>query len=232
MDGVSDLGRGQPGLPRDGAAGVGRPHAHDALGVVAVGAALEERESAVGEPAHAVQRGLRDGGQLGQTRRRRRQQREVPAGEELELAVGGRRLGSGGGLRFLAVAVDADEQARAVALELDRAVAGRLQLVRLEPAEHPADRRPSVGLPARVDGAGDDQAVHRRASWRRSRGAAAPPGPPPARRRAPRRRRRRRGASRSRGRRRGSRSARLAGTGSRPARAPRGRGRRRPRSRP
>ena len=43
---VADLRRGEPGPPGTGAVGVlGGPHAGDALGVVAVRAALEERDA-------------------------------------------------------------------------------------------------------------------------------------------------------------------------------------------
>ena len=56
---VADLGREEPRLPRDGAVRPRLPHPRDTLRVVAVGAALEERERAVGEASHVVQRRLR-----------------------------------------------------------------------------------------------------------------------------------------------------------------------------
>ena len=83
---VADLGRRQPALPGDRAVRVRRPHAGDALGVVAVGAALEERERAVGEPAHVVQRRLRQRLDRREHRRERRQRRRLAGREERELA--------------------------------------------------------------------------------------------------------------------------------------------------
>ena len=56
---VADLGRDQPASPGDRPVRVRGPHAGDPLGVVAVRAALEERERAEREPAHVVQRRLR-----------------------------------------------------------------------------------------------------------------------------------------------------------------------------
>jgi hypothetical protein len=60
-------------VARHRSGGVGRPQPYDALGEVAVRAALEEREGAVREPPHAVQRRRRDLGkrrELGRLDRR------------------------------------------------------------------------------------------------------------------------------------------------------------------
>ena len=65
---------------------VERAHAGDALGEVAVRAALEQRERGEREPAHVVERRLRDRRELGQRRRRRRQRRHAPSCEQRELA--------------------------------------------------------------------------------------------------------------------------------------------------
>ena len=86
MDRVPDLGRGQPALPGDRSVRVRGPHAGDTLGVVAVRAALEERERAVREPAHVVQRRLGQRLDRREHRRERRQRRRGPGREERELA--------------------------------------------------------------------------------------------------------------------------------------------------
>jgi hypothetical protein len=51
---VADLRRRETVCAWDGPVRLGGAHARDALSVVAVGAAVEERERAVGEPAHVV----------------------------------------------------------------------------------------------------------------------------------------------------------------------------------
>ena len=105
--------------------------------------------------------------------RRRHERRELGRGrsgdvlrrgEEGKLA--GLRLGGHGGRRLqpvvLAVPVDADDEPRVAALDLDRPVSVRRQLlVGLEPVEHPADRRRRVGGLLAVDRAGDDQPLLR-----------------------------------------------------------------------
>ena len=59
-------------------------------------------------------------------------------------------------------AVDAHEQPRPATLELHGIAAGGRQLAaRVEPVEHPADRRRALARPLRVDRAGDDQPVDR-----------------------------------------------------------------------
>ena len=128
VDGVADLGRREPALP--GAASRARRAARmpdDPLGVVAVRAALEERERAVREPAHVVERRRGHALSSGERGAERRQRRAARAVEERELAVRRRPRGSGSRQRRSAgagVAVDADEDARAVALELDGRLAG------------------------------------------------------------------------------------------------------------
>ena len=148
MHGVADLGRVQAAVSLAAPAAHGSGlHPGDALGVVAVRAALEERERAVREPRDAVERRLGDDGELAQARRGRRQ-RLARALEQRELA----RLGDGtpraravtarpAGVRLSAVDPQ-DDRGRA-ALDLDRPVGrpSRASLVEPEPAEHPADRR-------------------------------------------------------------------------------------------
>ena len=165
---VADLGRDQTGLPGDGSVRPRLTHPGDALGVVAVRAAFEERERAVGKTAHVVQRRLRQRLDRRQRRCERRQLRLRPGGEERQLP--GRLVDDGrhglldrrrrlGGRRR---PVDPHEHARAFPLELERRLIGRRELVgAVEPAEHPADRRLLVGLPLAVDRSGDDQAVDR-----------------------------------------------------------------------
>ena len=205
------------------------------LGVVAVRAAIEERERAVREAANPVERRRRDRHQLGQPRRGRQERAPAPrrrrarAGPPPEPADLGHRRGT---VVLGPVAVDPHEQARPVAHDLHRAVAGCVELLRLEAGEHPADRRRLVGGPVRVDGARDDQAVdrarHRDVVEAKALGAlglalglahALVLEGGPARAGRP-------------GRRPGSRSARPAGRGSRRATARSGRGPRRRRSRP
>ena len=159
-----------------------RPHAGDPLGVVAVRAALEERERAVREPAHAVQRRLRQ--RLDRRELRRRAAAAAapsPAGEERELAglvVDDR--GSPGSTDAPArrpAARSTRTSTRAPsALELDRRLARARELVgAVEPVEHPADRRLLVAPSLRVDRRRRRSAGRSRGSSRRSRGAAARP---------------------------------------------------------
>ena len=167
MHRVADLGREEPRLPRDRPVRTRLPHPRDALGVVAVGAPLEERQRAVGETAHVVQRRLRQRLDRRERRRERRQLRLRAGREERQLAgrlVDDRRheLRNGSLDRRRRRAVDAHEHARTLPLELERRLAGCAELVgAVEPPQHPADRRPLVGLPLRIDGAGDDQAIDR-----------------------------------------------------------------------
>src|SRR5260221_255178 len=58
--------------------------------------------------------------------------------------------------------VDADDEARRVALDLDGGRAGRFELlIGVQASEHPADRRRRVCFPLAVDRAGDDQTLLR-----------------------------------------------------------------------
>ena len=163
VHGVADLGRRQPARPGDGSARVGRPHAGHPLGVIAVRAALEERERAVREAADIVQRRLRQRLEWSQRRCERRERRRGVRGEQRQLA----RLGLQHGLvrdrhRLGRPGVEPHEEPRAVALQLDRRLSRSLELGRaVEAAEHPADRRLLVRLPVAVDRARHDQAVDR-----------------------------------------------------------------------
>ena len=168
MHRVADLRRMQAAATL---AVAGRPrcrlHAGDALGVVAVGAALEEGEGAVGEPREPVTGRLGEGRELAQARRGRRQ-RLARALEEGELALLGD--GDGGGLalrrlgrRLRASAVEAqdDRGLPAVELERHRRVARPRLLVEAQPGERPADRRLVAAVAGRADRAGDDEPLHR-----------------------------------------------------------------------
>ena len=91
MDGVADLVRGQPPGPvRARLGSLARREPEDALGEVAIGAALEERESAVRQPPNVVRLRRRD------LRERRKLDAEPRTGgrklaeeRELQLVVGG-----------------------------------------------------------------------------------------------------------------------------------------------
>ena len=138
------------------------PQPCDALGVVAVRAALEERERRVRETAHPVQRRRRERRELGQAvAERGRVHRQLR--EERELAASSTATGSGSasGGRGSPV-VDGEHEARVSAFELDR-LGGRAFHLGLgaEPLEHPADRRLAILPAVRVDRAGDDQPVDR-----------------------------------------------------------------------
>ena len=185
MHGVADLGRGQAALPGDGPVRVGGTHAGDPLGVVAVRAALEERERAVGEATHVVQRRLRQRLDRRQHRRERRQRRRCARREERELArlVVDHRL----------------DAARRQAQAQRPAAFGRRGRARVRlPA--PARSAPRARSPAPLrnrDGRAPSRSVssrrpcaasrssrrrsagRSRASSRRSRGAAVPPRPRP-----------------------------------------------------
>ena len=88
--------------------------------------------------------------------------------EQRELGVAWRRLGRrrrslepGLDRGCRPVAVDLEQQPRVAALDHDRLVGDVVERRRIESVEHPADRRPLVRRPPRVDRAGDDQAVDR-----------------------------------------------------------------------
>ena len=153
VDRIADLGRGEPLDAGDEPARPGRPQAGEPLGVEAVRAAPEQGKGAVGEAANP------EGGRLGNRRERRELRRgarhgALDRGEELQLRD----------LRLLHLGhtvlapVDAQEDARALPLELDRLA--RLE-VGLEAIEDPADRRLRVARRRRVDGSGHDQSVDR-----------------------------------------------------------------------
>ena len=161
-----------------------------------------------------------------------RRRRRAPAGRSPRRRPRARARGTGS-LGRRRRPVDAHEHARTLPLELERRLAGGGELVgAVEAPEHPADRRPLVGLPLGIDGAGDDQAVDRA----RHRHVVEPqplglvlgrPGFLDVCRS-----RGRRGACRYAGRRRGSRSARRRGRGSRRPTGRCDRGPRRRRRRP
>ena len=116
VHGVADLGRDEPRLARDRPVRTRLPHPGDALGVVAVGAPLEERQRAVGEAAHVVQRRLRQRLDRRERGRERRQLRLRPGGEEGQLAgrlVDDRRHELGDGLARSAAASGRAGRARA-----------------------------------------------------------------------------------------------------------------------
>ena len=117
VHGVADLGRREPRLPRHGAHRVGGPQPDHALGEVAVRAALEERERAVGEPAHSMERRGRNLGQRREHRRLRRRAAVLGDLEELQLLHDG---GCAFDERLRRVPVEPDQQARASALDLHR----------------------------------------------------------------------------------------------------------------
>ena len=158
VDGVADLGRREPALAlvHRPELPLVRPEADDPLDEVAVRAAVEEGDRRVRQAPRAMERRLRH---FGERRKRRRIQRLVPVGrdgEELELLERGRLRGR----LLLGEPVDPQEQPGPVALDLDRAALRVVELPRLEPLEHPADRRARV-RPALADRARDDQPVDR-----------------------------------------------------------------------
>ena len=160
VDGVADLGCRKPGRPGRRVALVRRTHADDTLGVVAIRAALEQREGAEGEPAHSVERRSRNVGERRQPRHERRQRGDRVLGEQGKLPVV--REGLPRDRLLLRVAVDPQDHACALALELDGLLRRTLDLLaRLEAPDHPADRGRLVRRPRRVDRARDDQPVDR-----------------------------------------------------------------------
>ena len=166
MDRVADLVRGQPPRPiRARLGSLARREPEDPFGEVAIGAALEERESAVRQPPNVVRLRRRD------LRERRKLDAEPRTGgrklaeqRELQLVVGGfGLLGLESALLGpWLVPIDRENESCVVALQLDRRVA-RLddRVVGVEPVEHPADRRRSVGGAPGIDRAGDDETVDR-----------------------------------------------------------------------
>ena len=97
-----------------------------------------------------MERRLGNRRELGQKRRGRRPLPHLlERREQLELALF-LRLGFDVSLLFRRVPVDAHEDPRRVALELDRALR-RLDLGSLQPAQDPSDRRGAVGRTPRVD---------------------------------------------------------------------------------
>src|SRR5205085_670369 len=73
---------------------------------------------------------------------------------ELDIGVRDRRLGLRDGFQLRPV--DAHDDARTAALELDRRVAGTVDLAeRVETRQHPADRRRLVRAPLGIDRARD-----------------------------------------------------------------------------
>ena len=159
VHGVADLGRGETALPRP-PRDPPLAESGDPLRVEAVRAAVEEGERAVGEPPNLMQRRRRhrfERRQLDPARRRLGRK----LAEERELAVPVHRDG-----RLLRhsrqVPVDADEKPRAAALELDRLVPRRRELlVRVQAPQHPPDRRLALAPRLGVDRTRDDQAVDR-----------------------------------------------------------------------
>src|SRR6266540_5041317 len=139
-----------------------RAHPHEALGVVAVRAAVERRDRGERQAPDPRERGHGNRRELRQPRGRahgwftlsaeqRQLSRLLPEWQRLTWLLG---LGR--------VSVDADEDPRAAALQLQRLAAGLRELLpRVEPLEHPADRRRALARPLGVDRAGDDQAVDR-----------------------------------------------------------------------
>jgi hypothetical protein len=161
VHGAAQLGRAEPFETRDAPACIALAHPGDALGVVAVRAALEQRERGERQPARPVKR--RRGHRLERRQRRRQQGRaDRELSEQLQLALLDHRLDRHGlGLRLSSEPVDAEQEAGVAALELERAVAGRDLLPRLEPLEHPAHRSRALAVAARVDRPRDDQPVDR-----------------------------------------------------------------------
>ena len=162
VHGIADLRRRQPAFTcdrlRPPLAQPGEP-----LRVVAVGAALVERERRVREPPHPVQGRLRHGREFRQpvAANEGRNQRGRVIAEEGELTVlGGYEqalLPVARVQRVRPVAVGPDQERRLAALQLEL-LAGVVQLgLALEPAEDPPDRR----LASVADRARDDQPVDR-----------------------------------------------------------------------
>ena len=138
MDGAADLGARHSRLAGDAAVLADGAHADDALGVEAVRAALEQGERRVREPPHGLDRRRGDGLERGECRNLGHG-RDPLGVEQRELIV---LLDHRCDLDGLGrVAIDRDAEARLAALDL-----AVLELVELEPVEHPAHR----GLASRL----------------------------------------------------------------------------------
>ena len=175
---VADLGRREAGLPGNGPGRVGWPQADHPLGEVAVRAALEQRERAVREPAHAVQRRR---GHLGERRELRCLGRGRAVLQRPRTArAASRSAGSG---RHLGLAARTGRAGRARARRRARSPAARPRPPRARPPR--AGRAPSRSACLRPPHARRSRprrsAGRSRASSRRSRAAAARPPPRPAR---------------------------------------------------
>ena len=109
-----------------------------------------------------MQRRRRDLGERRKLRRRRWKRAGAVGGEELQLPVlsHGRRLFDG--LRLGCEPVEPKQQPCVLALELDRAVGRRLELLAcVEARKRPPQRGRGIRRARRIDGAGDDQPVDR-----------------------------------------------------------------------
>ncbi len=170
MHRVADLGGMQAGLtvPTGSRLPGGGPHADDALGVVAVTAAVVKSDRAVGEAGDPGGSGRGNLDQLAQPGRGRRnvlartlEEHELPLLVTRALRLGRRRRRLADGRR--SEAVDPQDDAGVAALDLDRADGVGAVELRLEgePLQHPADRRPLVTPLRAVDRARHDQPLHR-----------------------------------------------------------------------
>ena len=147
----------------------------DALGVVAVRAALEQRERRVREPPHLCSGGSRQrhAARAGGSRAARRVATGSSANSASCARLVARRPASSRQSGGLGAVVDAQHEARVAALELDRLGGARSTSPRAEPLEHPADRRLAVARASPGRSRPTRSAGRSRASSRRSRGAAA-----------------------------------------------------------
>src|SRR6266540_3798358 len=162
VHGRADVERADADLSLAVADRLERAHPHEALGVVAVRAAVERRDRGERQAPDPRERRHGNRRELRQPRGRahgwftlsaeqRQLSRLLPKWQRLTWLLGLER-----------VSVDADEDPRAAALQLQRLAAGLRELLpRVEPLEHPADRRRALARPLGVDRAGDDQAVDR-----------------------------------------------------------------------
>ena len=140
-----------------------RPFAHPepVAREVLVRALLEERDRREREPAHAMERRIRQRHERRQLGSRRRKRYLLQCREERQLTfLLDLLLLRDRGVR--PEAIEPDEQPRVAAHELDGRVAGlRELLLGGEPVEHPGDRRRCLALRAEIDGAGHDQPLLR-----------------------------------------------------------------------
>jgi hypothetical protein len=147
MDGVADLVRGQPPASvRARGSSLARREPENALGEIAVGAALEERECAVRQSPNVVRlrrRNLRERRKL--DAEPRTGGRELAEERELQLVVGS-CLGLGGALLGAwLVPIDRENETRFVALQLDRRVARLDDRCRWPRADRAPSRSASIG---------------------------------------------------------------------------------------